>query len=58
MNLKNFIYAILACVLMVSCWTLTCLWTKSVMVETYGSASMVADSLGYDYRLLSDNLYN
>ena len=91
MNLKRFIYAILASVLMVSCsghnkgQQLTVLaWNvwhaghshaygqkacdaiigiikKShadviLMVETYGAASMVADSLGYDYRLLSDNL--
>ena len=26
------------------------------MIETYGAAPMVADSLGYDYVLLSDNL--
>ena len=27
-----------------------------LMVETYGSAPMIADSLGFDYRLLSSNL--
>ena len=27
-----------------------------LMVETYGAAPMVADSLGYDYHLISDNL--
>lgn len=27
-----------------------------LMVETYGAASMVADSLGYDHHLISDNL--
>ncbi len=27
-----------------------------LMIETYGAAPMVADSLGYDYVLLSDNL--
>lgn len=27
-----------------------------LMIETYGAAPMVADSLGYDYALLSDNL--
>ena len=27
-----------------------------LMVETYGSAPMVADSLGYNYHLISDNL--
>lgn len=26
------------------------------MVETYGAAPMVADSLGYSYNLISDNL--
>lgn len=26
------------------------------MVETYGAAPMVADSLGYQYHLISDNL--
>ena len=27
-----------------------------LMVETYGAAPMVADSLGYQYHLISDNL--
>ena len=27
-----------------------------LMVETYGAAPMVADSLGYSYNLISDNL--